>query len=70
MTSSIRDIEQRNADLEALVFDLKMRLYYLTNRLKESNIDVAEEENYNMDDRFTSRLREHDFKSLKLRYVS
>ena len=69
MTSSIRDIEQRNADLEALVFDLKMRLYYLTNRLKESNIDVAEEENYNLDDRFTSRLREHDFKSLKLRYV-
>lgn len=72
MISSLKDIEQRNADLESTVFDLKMRLYYLTNKLKTNNIaldeqEAQQQEALGLDDRFSSRLREHDFRTMKLR---
>jgi hypothetical protein len=67
MMSSLRDIEQQNKDLESVVFDLKMRLYYLTNKLKSNNITVSEDEQASLDDRFNTRLREHDFMTVRLK---
>lgn len=64
---SLRDLQTRNAELEALVFDLKMRLYYLTAKLRTNNIALLDEEQFDADERFNSKLREHDFRSLRLR---